>query len=174
MAKARTKSNAYPAPQSMTEASEHVGRIGDLQRIRARLVSEMNDRIAAVKSGYAEEVAGTDAELRGRTEGLQAFCESRRGELTGEGKVKFHRFPAGEISWRARPPSVKLRGKEAVIAACKALGLTQFLRVQEDVNKEAMLAEPEKAGAVDGVTIGSAGEDFVIKPFETDLEEVIQ
>lgn len=46
------------------------------------------------------------------------------------------------------------------------------LRVKEEVNKEAMLAEPDVARTVAGVTVGSAGEDFVIKPFETELEEV--
>ena len=34
-----------------------------------------------------------------------------------------------------------------------------------------MLAEPDVAASVDGITVGSEGEDFVITP-ETDLEEV--
>lgn len=172
-ARARTTAAAYPAPQTMTAANECLTRIGALQRERARIVTAMNDEIAGIKERFSTAVTDTDAELRDRIDGLQAFCESRRAELTGEGKVKFHRFPAGEISWRQRPPSVRVRGREMVIAAIKALGLSQFLRVQEEVNREAMLAEPDKAAAIDGVTIGSAGEDFVIRPFETELEEVV-
>ena len=49
------------------------------------------------------------------------------------------------------------------------LGLVRFIRVKEEVNKEAMLNEPELAATVAGVTIKTGVEDFVITPFEQDI-----
>ncbi len=46
---------------------------------------------------------------------------------------------------------------KTVIEACKSLGLTAFLRIKEEVNKEAMLADPDKARTIAGVTIKSGG-----------------
>jgi phage host-nuclease inhibitor protein Gam len=43
--------------------------------------------------------------------------------------------------------------------------------VKEEVNKEALLAEPEIAGTVAGVSIGSPGEDFIVEPFEAELAQ---
>ena len=100
------------------------------------------------------------------------FCEANRARLTHGGKVKFHRYSTGEISWRLRPARVSIRGKEAVIEAIKAARLgRKFLRVREDVNKEAMLEDRATAAAIRGVTIGSDGEDFLVEPFETELKE---
>jgi phage host-nuclease inhibitor protein Gam len=86
--------------------------------------------------------------------------------------VKFHKVPAGENNWRRRPPKVSVRGMAVVLERLKSLGLKRFIRTKEEVNKEAMLAEPDVAASVDGINVGSEGEDFVITPFETDLEEV--
>ncbi|MBF0247143.1 MAG: host-nuclease inhibitor Gam family protein [Alphaproteobacteria bacterium] len=76
------------------------------------------------------------------------------------------------MSWRSRPPKVSIRGIQAVLDNLIDLGLTQFIRTSQDIDKAAMLKDPETASAVDGVTIGSGGEDFVIKPNETAQEAI--
>ena len=53
----------------------------------------------------------------------------------------------------------------------RRLGLTQSIRAKEEINKEAILNEPEAIKGVAGISI-SQGEDFVIVPFETELAEV--
>jgi phage host-nuclease inhibitor protein Gam len=45
------------------------------------------------------------------------------------------------------------------------------VRVKEEINKEAILAEPDLAAKIPGISI-TQGEDFVIVPFETELEEI--
>jgi len=55
---------------------------------------------------------------------------------------------------------------EAIIEGCKVAGLEKFIRVKEEINKDAMLAEPDQAMKVPGVTIKSGGEDFIIEPLE--------
>ena len=163
---------AHPVPQTEAEASDFIQRIGAAQRERERIQAAMNDRLAVIKIEYEDRAAPFKAEIENLTKGVQTYCEANRDDLTRSGKVKFHKFAAGEVNWRRRPPKVGVRGMAVVIERLKSLGLMRFIRVKEEVNKEAMLAEPDVAGAVDGVTIGSEGEDFVITPFETELEEI--
>ena len=161
-----------PVPQADGAAREAIREIGDLNREALRLEAEMNDGIAALQQDYGARVQPIRDAALAKQEGLKVFCEANRDRLTGGGKVKFHRFATGEISWRLRPARVSIRGKEAVIAAIKAARLgKRFLRVREDVNKEAMLEDRATAAAIRGVTIGSDGEDFLVEPFETELKE---
>ena len=105
-----------------------------------------------------------------KQDAVQAWCESRRDELTLNGKTKTGTFNTGEVQWRQRPPSVGIRGTESVIESLHTLGLVRFIRTKEEVNKEAMLNEPELAATVAGVTIKTGVEDFVITPFEQEAK----
>ncbi|MEC9342674.1 MAG: host-nuclease inhibitor Gam family protein, partial [Pseudomonadota bacterium] len=69
------------------------------------------------------------------------------------------------------PPRVTVRGQDAVIEALRAIGLGRFIRIKEEVNREALLAEPDVARSVAGISIGSEGEDFVVEPFEEELTD---
>lgn len=167
----KTKALTIPAPQSTDDCSRAIWRLGTLQRERQRIEADMNDRLAAIKEESEAKAKPIGEEISALARAIQAFCEAHRPALT-DGKVKYHRFGAGEINWRRRPPKVTVRGAATVIAALKRLGLARFIRVKEEINKEAMLAEPDVAAGVAGVSIGSEGEDFVITPLETELEEV--
>ena len=85
---------------------------------------------------------------------------------TGAGMTTWQGGP-----WRLRPPSVAVRGVEAVLDQLRRLGLKRFIRQKEEVNKEAILNEPEAVSHVPGISI-SQGEDFVVTPFEAELAEV--
>lgn len=161
-----------PIPQDDSEAREAIREIGDLSRDVIRIEAEMNDEIAALQEKYGAEVAPLKEQIQAKQEGLKMFCEVNRDRLTRGGKVKFHKFATGEISWRLRPAKVTIRGKDAVIAAIKGARLgKKFLRVKEDINKEAMLEDRKTAAGIPGVTIGSDGEDFIVEPHETELKE---
>lgn len=170
--KSKTTGANLPVPQDDSAAREVVREIGDLNREVVRIEAEMNDKIAALQQEYGERVAPLREAAQAKTEGLKMFCEVNRDRLTKGNKVKFHRFATGEISWRLRPAKVTIRGKDTVIEAIKAARLgRKFLRVKEDINKEAMLEDRATAQAISGVTIGSDGEDFIVEPFETELKE---
>ena len=86
-------------------------------------------------------------------------------------KTKTANLASGEVRWRMRPPKVLIRGMDAVMEALKDLRLERFIRTKEEINKEAILADPEAIKHVKGLGI-DRGEDFLIVPFETELEEV--
>jgi len=158
-------------PQNRDETAEYIAEIGRLQRQRQRIEADMNDEIARVKEKFEALAQPLGDDIRQLSKGVQTWCDANRAQLTGGGKVKFAQLPTGKINWRTRPPKVNLKGKEVIIETLKRLGLTRFVRTIEEVNKEAMLAEPEVAVSVSGVSI-TQGEDFVITPYETELDEV--
>ena len=163
----KTKAKAISrVPQSREDAVFAVGRIGTLRRQIAQHKAEAAETIRLAGEKMEADTADLMAELAEHERGVQTWCEANRNALTNDNKVKFHDFGTGQIKWRSLPASVSIRGVETVIEACKSLGLKAFLRVKEEVNKEAMLANPDKARTIAGVTIKSAGEDFVIEPTE--------
>lgn len=172
MTRMKTAGSNLPIPQDDSEARETIREIGDLNRAVVRLEAELNDRVAELQQEFGERAAPLREQAKAKTEGLQMFCEVNRDRLTSGGKVKYHRFATGEISWRQRPAKVTIRGTEDVIRTIQAARLgKRFLREKIEIDKEAMLADRVTASGIKGVTIGSEGEDFIVAPFETDLAE---
>jgi len=172
MATKRIKTNAVgPVPQNKEQVRDYILRIGKHQNDRKRIEATMNDQIQRIKDKYQTLAAPHAEQIAELSQGVQVWCEANRDKLTNGGKRKSADLGAGEVQWRTRPPKVTLRNIPGVIEALKSLGLRQFIRTAESVNKEAVLADPEAAQNVKGITI-TQGEDFVIKPHETELEEV--
>lgn len=170
MAKAKAKALTR-VPQDREGAVWAVGRIGTLRREIATRKAAADEQVRIIGEKVEEALAPLAEELRDHEAGLQAWCEANRVQLTNGGKVKFADFGTGRISWRMRPQKVTIRGVEAVIEGCKRLGLTRFLRVKEEINKDAMLADADTARTVAGVTIVSEGEDFVVEPAELETAQ---
>ena len=167
----KTTSTNFPVPQDDSEARECIREIGDLNREALRLQAEMNDKIAALQQDYGDLIDPITAQVTAKQGGLQVFAQANRARLTNNGKVKSHEFATGKISWRLRPARVSIRGTDAVIEAVKAAGLgAKFIRIKESINKDEMREDRKTASVIKGVTIGSDGEDFIVEPFETDLQ----
>lgn len=168
MAKPRIKAAAVEVAQSRDDVAAGIKAIGDCQRRIARLQADMNDAIAEVTARYQPGIDAEKGSLDGLQQSVQGWCEAHRDELTQGGKVKTAQFVTGEVAWRIRPPSVSVRGVETVIETLKRLGFGRFIRTKEEVNKEAILNEPDEVRGVAGLSINSGVEDFVITPFEAE------
>lgn len=169
MAKPATRLKAAAqvyVPQTKDDAAADIRQIGDLQREILRTQATMNDDIAAITNTWQPKLELLSKQIKDLQNGVQAYCEGHRNELTNDGKVKTANLITGEVQWRQRPPSVGVRGAEAVIEALKRLGLGKFVRTKEEINKEAILNEPEAVKGVAGITVVTGVEDFVITPFE--------
>ncbi|MEW5905126.1 MAG: host-nuclease inhibitor Gam family protein [Pseudomonadota bacterium] len=168
--KTRLKAKAQiNVPQNNGECAADIKQIGDLQRQLARTQAEMNDAIAHVTQSYQGTLEALTLQIGGLQEGVQAYCEANRNDLTNGGKVKTSNFITGEVQWRQRPPSVRVTGADSVIETLQRLGLSAFVREKLEVNKEAILNEPEKVKGVAGINIITGVEDFVITPFEQEV-----
>ena len=153
------------ALQTQDEVALAIKQIGDLEREQVRLTTQQADEKAAVDEKYTAQLTA----LKEQVKAVQAFCETRRLELTNGGKQKTAYFTTGEVQWRAKPPKVGISSMAKVIENIKNLGLFQFLRVKEEVNKEALLADPNNAKAIAGVSIRENEEEFVIKPNDEEV-----
>lgn len=167
--KTKTKARATPAAQSQDEAEAHIAKLGEIQRELARIQADYGDAAAALKADAERMAAPLKEDAEDLQVRIQGWCEANRSSLTKGGKVKFADLATGKIAWRALPPKVTIRKAEVVLEACRRLGLTQFVRTKREVNKEVMLAEPELARTLPGVTIGSEGEEFAIEPFQPEI-----
>ena len=175
MKAAKKKAKAIArVPQSREDAVFAIGRIGTIQREIASHKALADEVMRLAGEKLERDTADLMTELAEHERGVQMWCEANRNALTNDGKVKFHDFGTGQVKWRSAPASVTIRGLETVIEAIKKLGLREdFIRTKEEVNKEAMLAAPEKARLIAGVTIKSAGEDFSIEPIAIDAPSVM-
>ena len=155
--------------QTRDDVEVAIKQIGDLQRQLEQAAIEQNNELAAITEKFAPKLTALKAQIEPVQQAVQAWCESRRDELTQNGKTKTGSFNTGEVQWRQRPPSVAIRGTDSVIEALKTHGLVRFIRTKEEINKEAMLNEPALAATIAGVTIKTGVEDFVITPFEQEV-----
>ncbi|WGE32568.1 host-nuclease inhibitor Gam family protein [Actinobacillus genomosp. 2] len=152
--------------QSREETEVLIKELGDAQRELQRVATQQNDEIGAITERYAQPLQELREAVESRQKAIQAWCESHRDELTKHGKQKTGYFNTGEVQWRQNPPSVRVTKADQVIENLKLLGLTQFIRTKEEINKDAILLEPETAQTVAGIAIKSGVEEFVVKPFE--------
>lgn len=168
----KTEAASHTVPQSREEVTETISKIGAAQRERLRIETAMNDELSSIKTRYETEAKPFSDQISSLSKGVHLWCEANRVELTKDGKTKTANLASGEVKWRTRPKSVSISAAETVIDFLKKLKLDRFLRVKTEVNKEAMLLEPEVVEKIPGVKFKQV-EDFCIIPFESELEEVL-
>ena len=163
--KAKRPANQVPVPQDAMEADAFVQRIGDAQRRAVVVKAALDEAVSAAKLQAEGEAAIIAAEIETATRGLQIWAEAHRQKLTKDGATKTVKMPSGEIAWRLRPASIAIRDAKAVLATL--LGdrkLGRFVRTKHEIDKDALLKEPEAAAAIEGVTVKTGAEDFIVTP----------
>lgn len=168
MSKKRIKSTIL-ACQSKSEVMEKITQIGNKQREIVRLEAEMNDKIAEITEQYKGNISTLQDEVIILTHSAQIWCEANRNSLLEKG-LKTANLIVGEVSWRYRPAKVNVRKEDFVIEQLEQKGLTQFIRVKKNVNKDAVLADRQAVQDIDGINIVDGVEDFVITPFEVEVK----
>jgi phage host-nuclease inhibitor protein Gam len=171
MSKNRIKTTALPVLQTTEQVEEALANCGHLQSYLAQIEGEMNQQIIAVREQYAPRIDATGARLELETEALRAYADAH-GELFAVKKSTD--YTHGTIGYRTGTPKLKpLKGwtwdrvLEKVRQCARA-----YLRVKEEVNKEALLADRETLGADRLKALGVAvaqDETFFVTP---KLEEV--
>lgn len=157
------------APADRSEAETMLARLGAIRRELALSGAALEETVGGLKAQAEEAAKPLAAEAEMLLRGLQLYAEANRAALTDGGRTKTVKLSTGELVWRLRPPSVRLRDLAAVIETIQQLGLTKFLRTKHEVNKEALLAAPGEASAIPGVSIGSPGEEFAAEPLAMEL-----
>ena len=171
----RTKSPARAAvPQTQAECDSAIAQLGVLQRELARKTADMNDHIEATKDNYKNDMEQLQAQIKAKTDSIQTWAESNRVALLGEGdkRGKTATLLHGVLGWRIKPPSVRVppSAVDSVIDTLQRMGLSRFIRTKVEVNKDAILTEPDAVRGIAGVTVVSGVEDFFISQFEVEVQ----
>lgn len=193
--KAKAQAAAVPVPQGPEQCQSQITQLGNLIRRHAVMKAELDGKVAALVEIYAATLAGLATEASALQQGIQIWCEANRDAITQGRKVKTANLVTGEVSWRQNPPSVTVRKADEVLAKLRELGLVDYIRKTEEVNKESILAldsavekitvetlaaqdEPAQEAArqklhlellrgVPGLSIVKGLEVFSVTPFET-------
>lgn len=165
----RMSGKAFAAATNREDAERMIQLIGEKQREVVRIEAAMNDRLNPIKEQFENQAKPLNVEIEELWAGVQAWAESNKPNLL-DGKAKTVKLATGDVGWRTSPPSVRLTNTKAILEGLKQMGLTQFIRATEEVNKDAILAAPDKATAVKGIAITQA-ELFWIKPFASEIEK---
>lgn len=164
MAKRVQKRNIPLIPKDIEHVAELLAVIADEQREVEKIEAKLNEEVEGLKleaSEKAQEHVNTINDMLGA---IFLFGDANRKELTDSGRVKTIKTPTGSFGWRINPPSVEIRGKmKTVITALKKAGLVRFIRSKPELNKEAMLLEPDVATTIKGIKIKRDEEDFFVK-----------
>lgn len=158
---------ATSIPQSKEDCASYIKALGDMQREFDRSRGEMNDAIAHITHKFQPVLEAQTVRMIALQTGIQTWCEANRAMLCEGSKTA--NLVTGEVSWRQRPPSVSIRGVDSVIETLKRMRLERFVRTKEEVNKEAMLNEPDAVRGIAGITVVTGVEDFSITPFEVSM-----
>jgi len=167
------KKAVIAVPKSLNEAAQFLTRIGEEQRATDKIQSDLNAKVDELKTEAMANVESRQEKISQLVEGLFAYAEAHRDELTDGGKRKTVEVPTGIFGWRMTPPAVSLRDVKSILKSLKSLGLKRFIRTKEEIDKEAMLKEPNVATTVKGVSI-SQHEEFIAKPAELEVEIATQ
>ncbi|VEI45184.1 Mu-like prophage host-nuclease inhibitor protein Gam [Actinobacillus equuli] len=91
--------------QTADDVALAIKEIGDLEREQVRLSTLQADEKAAIDEKYTAELTALKDKVKPLQKAVQAYCESRRDELTNGGKQKRH------ISTQAKCNGVQNRQK---------------------------------------------------------------
>lgn len=166
----RIKTPAVNAPMSRADAETAIKRIGERQQQIKRIEADLNDKINALKAEAQEQITPLNEEIQGDFQGLHVYAEANRSDLL-KGRSKTVKLGAGDMGWRINPPKCQIRGQDAVVEALERQGLSEAVRIRKEVNKEAVINDPDRYRDIKGITIKQT-EEFFVKPHETELERV--
>lgn len=167
------KKIVIPVPKSLDDAARFLTQIGEEQRATNEIQSGFNAAVDKLKTQAMADDEPHQKKVSELVEGLFVYAEAHRDELTDYGKRKTVEVPTGAFGWRMTPPAVSLRDIKSILENLKSLKLKRFIRIKEEVDKEAMLKEPDVAKTVKGVSIGQH-EEFVAKPAVLEVEIATQ
>ncbi|TPQ28956.1 host-nuclease inhibitor Gam family protein [Methylomonas sp. EFPC3] len=168
MAKRIKAPAATYACQTKEQTQAAICELGLAQRELTRIETEINDEIAKITDSRKVHIEALKTKIDALLNGIQTWCEANRAELCKDGG-KTANLITGEVSWRQRPPSVSVRAVDKVLETLRNLGLSRFIRTKDELNKEAVLAEPKAVQGIAGITINTGVEDFAVVPFEQDI-----
>ncbi len=142
MSKSRIKAPAS-AVRTREEMESLVGEITALKTREQKLTAEMNKRINDIRVDYDAALSGIAEEIDGKMALARDWAEAHPSEF---GSGKSIDMTHGQVGWRTGNPTLKtLAGWtwDRVLERLRAGHWVKYLRIKQEPNKEALLADRE-------------------------------
>lgn len=156
-----------PAPtkvRTLDQATAVVGRIGAAEVQLSRLKASLDVTVAQANLAYENAAAPLRAAIAADTERLRGYFDANRSTLL-TGDKKSVALPTGMIGVKKTAAKVVVADVGALLAHLKEdRKLRRFIRTKTEVDREALLAEPQVAVTIPGVSIGGGDDAFFVKP----------
>lgn len=152
------------ACHSKAQAQVYIKSIGDNERKINKLNDKMNEELAKVAAKYAERITPLQAMNDELHQVVAMWCQAHKDELLTDGG-KTADLITGEVAWRAGKMSVVGKATPELIDRLERFGLHRFIRVKKELDKTAILKEPNAIADIEGVGIKVGDEELIISPF---------
>lgn len=169
MKKERIEGIKIQIPESKAEADRIIKEIGEFQVEEEKIEQETNAEIKTIRGRTNRRIVPKQRAKKSRFIGLYVFYATNQHELTDEGRTRLVNLVYGQFGIQKNPPAVNIRNRNKVLKALKARNLRYFIRIIEEIDKEAILTSPHMVSGVPGIKI-SQKERFVVRAKETDTE----
>lgn len=175
MSKSRIKISA-PAIHSRAEMETLVGDIAQLKIEEAKEKASLDEQLKKIRDTCEESLARIAAAIAPKMECARAWAEANPTEFAG---LKSVEMLHGVVGWRIGQPTLKpLSGWtwDRVLETVKLLPrqFAVYLRLKEEVNKQAILTDRETLGAEGLRKLGLKvlqEESFFVEPKLTGVEK---
>ena len=159
--KRRVKQDVLPVPSTREEADRLIARLGEIQRETAVLDAALAERVAVARRDAETLAQPLKAEAALIYAAVEAWATAHRSALM-TGAARSARLPSGTIGWRTTPPAVRIEQQQHVLALLLAERRYQrFVRNKVEIDRSALLREPDAAEEIPGITIVQRDEFYV-------------
>lgn len=164
------KKQTTPIPNGISGIAEFLAEIASIEEKMDTITKRLGTKAMRMKAKADEQLEPLKAQGKRLFDGIAAYAEVHRQELTTEEKKSLE-FVAGTIGWRLNPSAVEFDvSDEEMVERLEKLGFPEFVHVEKKPNREAMQANKTKAESITGITF-EQDEDFYIK-IKTEKVEV--
>lgn len=169
MTKTRIKKEVVATPKDINGAVNFIQKIGEAQRNIDKIATSLTDTIEKLKADAMEEAKVFEKDINDLFNGLYVYAEGNRDELTDNNKIRMIKVINGQFGWRTNPPSVEVKDVDMAIAELKKKGLASYVRIKEELDKEAILKNQIVIKNLKTISIRQ-DEVFFVKPDEVEAE----
>lgn len=171
MVEKRIRTPAQEVPQDLDQVAESIRKIGEKQGKIEQIENELEQEVQELTKKARGEVAIIEDGVLALLNGLSAFAESRRINLTQKSKTT--RLPTGSFGWRTIQLSIDIKKEQAVAAILEEMGFSSAIRRKPEVKKtglkQLLAKHREEIEGIDGIVINDPRESFWVKPLESNL-----
>ena len=154
----RIKKTDTIVPRSLEGAELLMKSLGNTQDEINVIEKDLKEKIEALKAEALKKLQPLTVKRDAKINALFTFADPRKAELTRE--LRSVTLASGVFGWRLTTPRVETaQGDEETIVLLKSTGNVEFVRVIEEVDRQALLA---KKPIVPGIAYVQDDEFFVV------------